>query len=126
MYRHPAATRSAAELNTPNRKSTMYTTGEDGEDNINISPSQLQGPEAFADAEMRKVGNKQRTGRRSIMSWSGDKSRRESTASALSADDFRSAASARGSVDELRDLEAVMRGYKPISGMRINIDLDSI
>lgn len=31
-----------------------------------------------------------------------------STASAVSADDFKSAASARGSVDELRDLEAVM------------------
>jgi hypothetical protein len=39
----------------------------------------------------------------------GDKSRRASQMSAVSADDFKSAASARGSVDELRDLEAVMR-----------------
>jgi len=113
IFRNPGGTKSATELGTPNRKNAAYATGsaiEDDED-INISPSQLQGPQAFADSEMRRVGHKQRTGRKSIMSLGGDKSRRESTASALSADDFKSAAGARGSVDELRDMEATFRKY---------------
>lgn len=110
----PGASRSAAELNTPSSKrSQAYATGSaiaDDEDDVNISPSQLQGPNAFHDAELKKFGQGQRTGRRSFMSLGGgDKSRRASQMSAVSADDFKSAASARGSVDELRDLEAVMR-----------------
>ena len=110
--RLPVGSRSATELGTgtPGKKAAVYATGsalDDEEDEINISPSQLQGPNAFAGAEMKRVGQGRRTGRRSIMSFGG--SRRNSTASAFSADDFKSAASARGSVDELRDMEAVMR-----------------
>lgn len=110
VFRLPGITNSATELNTPNRKNAAYSTDSaiNDDEDINISPSQLQGPQAFPEAEMKRVGNKQRTGRRSTMSLGGDKSRRESTASALSADDFKSAASARGSA-ELRDLEAKMR-----------------
>jgi hypothetical protein len=105
----PGASKSANELVTPRR--AAYATGsaiaDDDDEEINISPSQLQGPGAFAEAEMRRVAGGKRTGRKSVISFGGDK-RRQSTASALSADDFKSAASARGSVDELRDLEAVM------------------
>ncbi|ORY31992.1 hypothetical protein BCR39DRAFT_465186 [Naematelia encephala] len=105
------ASRSATELNTPSKKHAAYATGSaiaDDDEDINISPSQLQGPNAFAEAEAKRIGAARRTGRRSILSFGGGDKRRESTASALSADDFKSAASARGSVDELRDLEAVM------------------
>ncbi|KAK4684142.1 hypothetical protein P7C73_g6058, partial [Tremellales sp. Uapishka_1] len=111
LFKHSGGNRSANDLVTPNRKSMAYATGsaiDDDDDDINISPSQLQGPHGFGDAEMRRVGGGKRTGRRSMMSLGGDKSRRGSTASALSTDDFKSAASARGSVDELRDMEAVM------------------
>jgi len=105
----PAGSRSASDLVAPNRPS-VYASGsaiaDDEEEIINMSPSQVQGPASFADADMRRAqGNK--TGRRSFMSLGGDK-RRVSTASNVSADDFKSAASARGSVDELRDMEAVM------------------
>ena len=109
LFRIPGATKSATELGTPNRKPVARSIADDEEEDMNISPSQLQGPQAFADSEMRRVGDKQRTGRRSIMSLGGDKSRRGSAASALSTEDFKSAASARGSVDELRDMESVMR-----------------
>ncbi|CAD6576150.1 MAG: hypothetical protein TREMPRED_001590 [Tremellales sp. Tagirdzhanova-0007] len=108
LFRIPGATKSATELGTPNRKPVARSIADDEEEDMNISPSQLQGPQAFADSEMRRVGDKQRTGRRSIMSLGGDKSRRGSAASALSTEDFKSAASARGSVDELRDMESVM------------------
>jgi len=104
----PGASKSANELVTPRKEA--YATGSaiaDDDEEINISPSQLQGPGAFADAEMKRVAGGRRTGRKSVISFGGDK-RRLSTASALSADDFKSAASARGSVDELRDMEAVM------------------
>lgn len=111
VFKSSNASRSASDLHTPRGKHSAYASGsaiiDDEEEDINISPSQMQGPNAFADAEMRRVGQGRRTGRRSIMSF-GEKSRRNSTASALSADDFKSAASARGSVDELRDIEAVM------------------
>ena len=122
LFRIPGATKSATELVTPNRKHVARSIADEEEEDMNISPSQLQGPQTFADSEMKRVGDKQRTGRRSIMSLGGDKSRRGSTASALSTEDFKSAASARGSVDELRDMESVMRkllfhthsGYLPI------------
>ncbi|RSH90539.1 hypothetical protein EHS25_001144 [Saitozyma podzolica] len=113
LFKLVGGSKSATELATPNRSrlSSAYASGsaiaDDDEDDINISPSQMQGPGSFADAEMRRIGgNKNRTGRKSILSLGGG--RRESVASHLSADDFKSAASARGSVDELRDLEAVM------------------
>lgn len=105
----PGASKSANELVTPRR--AAYATGSaiaDDDEDINISPSQLQGPGAFAEAEMRRVAGGKRTGRKSVISFGGGDKRRQSTASALSADDFKSAASARGSVDELRDMEAVM------------------
>jgi hypothetical protein len=100
---------TALELATPSKKSS-YATGSalaDDED-VNISPSQLTGPGHFGDNDMRKASGSRRNGRRSIMSLGGSDKRRESTASALSADDFRTAASARGSVDELRDLEGMI------------------
>ncbi|WVW81614.1 hypothetical protein I302_103609 [Kwoniella bestiolae CBS 10118] len=112
VFKNPGASRSAHELNsTPtNRRSLAYATGSaiDDDDEIQISPSQLQGPHGFDQTDMKRVGKGTRTGRRSFMSLGGGDKRRESSASALSADDFKSAASARGSVDELRDMEAVM------------------
>ncbi|WWC85630.1 uncharacterized protein L201_000496 [Kwoniella dendrophila CBS 6074] len=113
IFKNPGASRSAHELNsTPtNRRSAAYATGSaiEDDDEIQISPSQMQGPHGFDQSDMRKVGKGTRTGRRSFMSLGGgNDKRRESTASALSVDDFKSAASARGSVDELRDMEAVM------------------
>lgn len=117
IFKLPGMSKSTTDIGTasitPSKKHMAYATGsaiDDLEDDINISPSQLQGPNAFAEAEMKRVGNGRRTGRRSIVSFGGDK-RRESTASALSADDFKSAASARGSVDELNDLMAEMCKY---------------
>ncbi|WWC67002.1 uncharacterized protein I206_100909 [Kwoniella pini CBS 10737] len=112
IFKNPGASRSAHELNsTPtNRRSAAYATGSaiEDDDEIQISPSQMQGPHGFDQTDMKKVGKGTRTGRRSFMSLGGGDKRRESTASALSVDDFKSAASARGSVDELRDMEAVM------------------
>ena len=105
----PAGSKSASELVTPNRRS-IYAPGSaiaDDDESVNISPSQMQSPNAFTEANVRRAGEGQRTGRRSFMSLGGDK-RRMSAHSAVSADDFKSAASARGSVDELRDMEAVM------------------
>lgn len=113
IFKLPGASKSASALDaTPaHKKSASYATGsaiaDEDEYDVNVSPSQLQGPSGFHDNDMRRVvGNKNRTGRRSMLSIGGghDK-RRESVASALSGDDFRSAASARGSVDELRDIE---------------------
>ena len=106
----PGGSRSATDLVSPGRPS-IYASGsaiaDDDEEHINVSPSQAQGPDAFADADMKRAqGNK--TGRRSFLSLGGGDKRRQSTASVMSADDFKSAASARGSVDELRDMEAVM------------------
>jgi len=101
---------TALELATPSKKSS-YATGSalaDEEEEMHISPSQLTGPGHFGDNDMRKASGSRRNGRRSIMSLGGSDKRRESTASALSADDFRTAASARGSVDELRDLEGMI------------------
>jgi hypothetical protein len=106
----PGASKSVNELVTPARNTHPGSALEDEEEDINISPSQMQGPGAFAEAEMRRVAGGRRTGRKSVISFGGDKNR-QSTASALSVDDFRTAASARGSVDELRDMEAVMREY---------------
>ena len=112
IFSMPGASKSATqlELATPAKKSS-YATGsalaDDEEENVNISPSQLEGPGHFSDNEMKRASYTRRTGRRSMLSLGGDK-RRESTASALSADDFKSAASARGSQDELRDLEGMM------------------
>ncbi|WWC97240.1 hypothetical protein V866_004119 [Kwoniella sp. B9012] len=112
VFKNPGASRSAHELNsTPtNRRSAAYATGSaiEDDDEIQISPSQLQGPHGFDQTDMKRVGKGTRTGRRSFMSLGGGDKRRESSASALSVDDFKSAASARGSVDELRDMEAVM------------------
>ena len=106
VFRMAAGSKSASELSTP--RSKAYATGsalDDQEEEINISPSQMQGPHAFAEAEMRRVGQGRRTGRRSMLSI-GDRSRRSSVVSAVDPEDFKSAASARGSVDELRDIEA--------------------
>jgi hypothetical protein len=106
--RLPGGSRSASDLHTPRRGlNDSAIVDDDDEEGINISPTQMQGPNAFAEADMRRAaGNK--TGRRSFMSLGGGDKRRMSTVSAASADDFKSAASARGSVDELRDMEAVM------------------
>ena len=79
----------------------------DEQEEINVSPSQMNGPNAFADAEMRRVAGGKRNGRKSVL-YGSDKGRRHSMTSMVSADDFNSAATARGSVDELRDMEAVM------------------
>lgn len=114
MFKMPGASRSTTqlELATPAKKSS-YATGsaiaDEDEGNVSISPSQLDGPGHYSDLEMQRQANARRTGRRSFMSLGGgaDK-RRESMASALSADDFKSAASARGSVDELRDIEGMI------------------
>ncbi|KAK8845295.1 hypothetical protein IAR55_006008 [Kwoniella newhampshirensis] len=129
LGRLPGASKSASELNTPNRKSAAYATGsalDDGdEEDINVSPSQLQGPHGFADSDMRRLSQGQRTGRRSFMSFGGGDKRRESVASALSADDFKSAASARGSVDELRDMEAVMLMRRSMISQHSNLHPDS-
>lgn len=113
MFKMPGASKSATqlELATPSKKSS-YATGsalaDEEEEGVNISPSQLEGPGHFSDNEMKRAGHSRRTGRRSIMSLGGGDKRRESIASALSADDFKSAASARGSVDELRDIEGMI------------------
>lgn len=113
MFKMAAASKSATqlELATPAKKSS-YATGsaiaDEEEEGISISPSQHDGPGHFSDNEMQRAGHSRRTGRRSIMSFGGGDKRRESTASALSAEDFKSAASARGSVDELRDLEGMI------------------
>ncbi|WWD22232.1 hypothetical protein CI109_106723 [Kwoniella shandongensis] len=126
--RLPGASKSASELNTPNRKSAAYATGsalDDEEEDINVSPSQVQGPNGFAEADLRRLSQGQRTGRRSFMSFGGGDKRRESTASALSADDFKSAASARGSVDELRDMEAVMLMRRSMISQHSNMHPDS-
>lgn len=101
LFKLPHASKSASHLETghvTSGKKASYATGsaiadDEVEDvTAGFSPKQLNGPP--------------RTNRRSILSLGGgaDK-RRESVASALSADDFKSAASARGSVDELRDIE---------------------
>lgn len=110
------ASKSANDLNVTPAKRAAYATGsaidDDEQEDINISPSQMQGPKAFEEAESRRIANGRRTGtRKSIISFGGGDKQRESTASAWSADDFRTAASARGSVDELRDMEAVMCEY---------------
>lgn len=102
IFRMQGASKFSTEVGTPVRKGVTID-----DEELNISPSQAHGPHGFGDAEMRKVSGGRRTGKRSIIGLGGDKSR-ESSASALSQDDFKSAASARGSVDELRDLEAVM------------------
>ena len=106
--RLPAGSRSAEQLNLMGHKKTAsYATGSaigDDEETINVSPSQLQGPNAWAEAEMRRAANGKKMGKKGGSGGGG--SRRNSTTSALSADDFKSAASARGSVDELRDMEA--------------------
>lgn len=113
LFKMPGASKSATqlELATPAKKSS-YATGsalaDDEEENVNISPSQLEGPGHFSDNEMKRASYTRRTGRRSMLSLGGGDKRRESTASALSADDFKSAASARGSQDELRDLEGMI------------------
>lgn len=107
--RLPGGSRSASDLHSTPRKgfNDSAIADDDDEEGIHVSPTQMQGPNAFADADMRRAaGNK--TGRRSFMSLGGGDKRRMSTVSAASADDFKSAASARGSVDELRDMEAVM------------------
>ncbi|WVR03310.1 hypothetical protein IAU60_000301 [Kwoniella sp. DSM 27419] len=108
VFKLPGASRSTSELDNP-RTSVAYATGSAiaDDDELNLSPSQAQGPHGFDSADIRRAGKGTRTGRRSFMSLGGGE-RRESIASALSADDFKSAASARGSVDELRDMEAVM------------------
>lgn len=106
----PGGSKSASELVTPNKRSIHvndFAIADDDEE-VNISPSQMQSPNAFTEANIRRAGEGQRTGRRSFMSLGGGDKRRMSTVSAVSADDFKSAASARGSVDELRDMEAVM------------------
>lgn len=109
--RLPQGSKSASELVTPNTRS-IYAHGsaivDDDEESIHISPSQMQSPNAFTEANIQRAGQGQRTGRRSFMSLGGGDKRRMSTVSAVSADDFKSAASARGSVDELRDMEAVV------------------
>jgi hypothetical protein len=112
VFKNHTASKSttALELATPNKK-TSYATGSavaDEEEEMHISPSQLTGPGHFGEHDMRRASGSRRNGRRSIMSFGGSDKRRESTASALSADDFRTAASARGSVDELRDLEGMI------------------
>ena len=102
---------TALELATPSKKSSHATgsaLADEEEEMHNISPSQLTGPGHFGDNDMRKAGGSRRNNRRSILSLGGSDKRRESTASALSADDFKTAASARGSVDELRDLEGMI------------------
>ncbi|KAL7419968.1 hypothetical protein Q5752_004931 [Cryptotrichosporon argae] len=119
--------RSATDL--PSGRSAAYATGSalEDDDGINTSPSQTHGPNAFTDADMRRAAHGQRTGRRSMLSLGGG-NRRGSTASALSQDDFRSAASARGSVDELRDMEAIMLMRRSVisqaSGRSPNIGAD--
>ncbi|OCF41762.1 hypothetical protein I317_04466 [Kwoniella heveanensis CBS 569] len=110
VFKLPGASRSTSELDSSSaRRSVAYATGSaiEDDDELNLSPSQAQGPHGFDNADVRRAGKGTRTGRRSFMSLGGGE-RRESVASALSADDFKSAASARGSVDELRDMEAVM------------------
>jgi hypothetical protein len=107
---------TALELATPSKKSS-YATGSalaDEEEEMHISPSQLTGPGHFGDHDMRRASGSRRNGRRSIMSFGGSDKRRESTASALSADDFKTAASARGSVDELRDLEGMIMNRRSV------------
>lgn len=110
LFRLPGASKSANDLAvSTNRRSAAYATGsavDDEEEHISVSPSQQDGPLGFAEADMRRVSQGQRTGRRSLLSLGGGRdNKRQSVASALSGDDFRSAASARGSVDELRDME---------------------
>ena len=92
----PGGSKSASDLGTPNRRS-VYASGsaiaaDDEEENIMPPP---------------RFSQTGKPARRSFMSLGGDK-RRASTVSNVSVDDFKSAASARGSVDELRDMEAVM------------------
>ncbi|KIR29936.1 hypothetical protein CNBG_9314 [Cryptococcus deuterogattii R265] len=109
IFRLPGASKSANDLViSTNRRSAAYATGSalDDEEHISVSPSQQDGPLGFAEADLRRVAQGQRTGRKSLLSLgSGRDNKRQSVASALSGDDFRSAASARGSVDELRDME---------------------
>ncbi|ORX34528.1 hypothetical protein BD324DRAFT_653301 [Kockovaella imperatae] len=103
--RLPAGSRSADALHTMgHQRNASYATGSAiaDEDDINVSPSQLQGPDAFADAQMRRAANGQRIGRKSILGGS----RRNSTTSTIDAADLKYADSARGSVDELREMEA--------------------
>jgi hypothetical protein len=114
---HASKSTTALELATPSKK-TSYATGsalaDEEEEMHNVSPSQLTGPGHFGDNDMRKASGSRRNGRRSILSLGGSDKRRESTASALSADDFRTAASARGSVDELRDLEGMIMNRRSV------------
>ncbi|EIW67890.1 hypothetical protein TREMEDRAFT_40028 [Tremella mesenterica DSM 1558] len=113
VFRIPGGTRSAADLNTP--RGIAYATGsalDDAEEDLNVSPTQKAGPQPFADAEMKRVGQGRRTGRLSRLSL-GDR-RRSSVVSGVDVEDFKSAASARGSVDELRDLEAVMLARRSV------------
>lgn len=108
VFKLPAGSRSATELATPRGKLSSSVFIDEDEDDLNISPTQRDGP-----GNHPRVAGGVRTGaRRSVMSFvgGGDK-RRESTASALSQQDFRSAVDAGGSVDELRDLEAMMRKF---------------
>lgn len=72
----------------------VYASGSaiDDRELTNVSPTQMDGPAGFGDAEIRRAATGTRTGRASI-GQSGD---------------VRSMLKARGSVDELRDMEAVM------------------
>ena len=119
LGKNPAASYSATDI-TPARRAA-YATGsavaDDYEEDINISPSQVSGPGGWGDAEMRKAAKPGKVGRRSGL-FGGSAGRRASGMSEVSADDFKSAASARGSVDELRDIEAAVRELWLPPGLR--------
>lgn len=74
-----------------------YATGSaiDDRDLTVVSPTQMDGPGQFGDAEIHRASTGTRTGRASV-------GRRE---------DVKSMLRARGSVDELRDMEAIMCEY---------------
>lgn len=101
------ASRSATNLTTPERlRSSIlnrHSSAVDDDDLASLSPSQLAGPFSYNDKDVKGMSGKGKFGkkiaRKSVGDWEGR----------ASADDFRNAEDVRSSVDQLREMEAVMR-----------------
>lgn len=100
------ASRSATNLTTPERlRSSILNRNSsaiDDDDVASLSPSQVAGPYPFNEKEVKGLGSKGKVGkkiaRKSVGDWEGR----------ASAEDFRNAEDVRSSVDQLREMEAVM------------------
>ncbi|WVO17648.1 hypothetical protein L204_105345 [Cryptococcus depauperatus] len=115
----PYVSRSANDLGSK-KGSYGNDSAIDDEEEISVSPSQHDGPLGFTEQDLRKAGQGQRTGRRSFLGLGAAGERRQSVASALSGDDFKSAASARGSVDELRNIEDAILHRRSVMSLSRN------